>query len=74
MPLYEFYCRSCNTKFEVLRAMSLSSEPATCPAGHPGAGRVISLVAARARDSDGTVIGGAACRSCPGGSCASCRL
>ncbi len=71
MPLYEYYCPSCKSKFELLRPMSRSSEPAACPAGHLRAERVVSLVAARAWDaSEGTAraTGGCACGA--GGACA----
>lgn len=73
MPLYEYYCRACATRFELLRSMRRSSEPATCPSGHPRAGRVISVFAAVARQDDGTIAeiaGGGGCPSCAGGACA----
>jgi len=31
MPLYEYYCESCDEVFEALRAVSASDEPAPCP-------------------------------------------
>jgi putative FmdB family regulatory protein len=31
MPVYEYYCRSCDGIFEALRPMSRSSAPAPCP-------------------------------------------
>jgi putative FmdB family regulatory protein len=31
MPLYEYYCPSCNGVFEMLRSMRESSEPSSCP-------------------------------------------
>jgi putative FmdB family regulatory protein len=31
MPLYEYYCESCNQVFEALRPVSASEEPAQCP-------------------------------------------
>ncbi|MFM7253305.1 MAG: FmdB family zinc ribbon protein [Ilumatobacteraceae bacterium] len=45
MPLYEFRCRDCDDTFEVRRPMSEASEPATCPLGHPGAVRLLSVFA-----------------------------
>ncbi|MBU3688477.1 MAG: FmdB family transcriptional regulator [Acidimicrobiales bacterium mtb01] len=45
MPLYEFRCRTCESTFEVRRPMSEASDPATCPAGHPGAVRLLSVFA-----------------------------
>ena len=31
MPVYEYYCRSCDGIFEALRPMNRASEPAPCP-------------------------------------------
>ena len=31
MPLYEYYCESCDEVFEALRSVSASEEPAPCP-------------------------------------------
>jgi putative FmdB family regulatory protein len=31
MPLYEYYCESCNGVFEMLRSMRESPEPSPCP-------------------------------------------
>jgi putative FmdB family regulatory protein len=72
MPLYEYHCRSCKTTFELLRPMRDATSKATCPSGHAGATRVISLVAARAQGSDGAETpqfgGGGSC-ACGGGAC-----
>lgn len=68
MPVYEYYCRACATKFERLRPMRAAEETAVCPSGHPGAGRLLSLFATVTR-GDGeiqAVGGGCAC----GGACA----
>ncbi len=46
MPLYEFRCRTCDTTFELRRPMSEASAPATCPDGHDGAVRLLSVFAA----------------------------
>lgn len=64
MPLYEYYCRPCETTFEQLRPMSRSSKPAQCPAGHPGANRVVSLVAAPPREGSDAIA-----ELTPGGGC-----
>ena len=42
MPVYEYYCRTCNTKFEKLQPMSASDKTAECPDGHEGAIRTLS--------------------------------
>ena len=49
MPLYEYFCRACNEKFELLRSMSRSEEPANCPKGHPRAARTLSVFASVGR-------------------------
>ncbi len=45
MALYEYRCRTCDTVFELRRPMSQSNEPATCPEGHEGAVRMLSVFA-----------------------------
>ena len=73
MPVYEYFCRTCGTRFEKLRPISAVNEPAACPSGHDGALRTLSLVAAvgRSGGSDeplswgGSGGGGCAC----GGAC-----
>ena len=65
MPVYEYYCPTCATKFEKLRPMAAADEPVSCAAGHPKAQRLISVFARPAR-------GGAALEELPmaGGGCA----
>jgi len=75
MPLYEFYCPTCEKKFELLRSMSRSDEPATCPSGHEGAERVISVFSALTKSAEGDVSSVAsACSSCSTGDCGSCGI
>ena len=31
MPVYEYYCTPCETKFDLFRAMAQRNEPAACP-------------------------------------------
>jgi putative FmdB family regulatory protein len=45
VPLYEFRCKTCDDTFEVRRPMSEAGEPATCPDGHEGAVRLLSVFA-----------------------------
>ncbi len=71
MPVYEYYCRTCQSKFELLRPMKLATGGASCPSGHEGATRTISVFAAIGRGEDGELVpmaggGGCAC----GGACA----
>ena len=76
MPLYEYYCRRCEAKFELLRPMSRSEEPATCPSGYPGAERTLSVFSSFSKGADGSSepIGGSPCASCSSGTCSTCDL
>jgi putative FmdB family regulatory protein len=78
MPLYEYYCRQCEDKFELLRPMSRSDEPATCSRGHQGAQRVLSPFSSFSKGADGSLspVAGSvpACSSCAATSCATCDL
>lgn len=69
MPVYEYYCRSCESKFEKLRPVSASDQPSECPAGHPGADRAISVFAAFSKGavSEAAPVAGGCCG---GGGCA----
>ncbi|MPZ50887.1 MAG: zinc ribbon domain-containing protein [Dehalococcoidia bacterium] len=53
MPLYEYYCPPCGTRFELLRPASQMNAAASCPSGHTTNNRVISLFAPVARSSSG---------------------
>jgi putative FmdB family regulatory protein len=75
MPLYEYHCTKCRSTFELLRPISQAERPAPCPAGHRGATRVFSLVAARSWGGAGSTeasLGGGGC-ACGGGSCGCAR-
>jgi len=76
MPLYEYYCRDCRAKFELLRPMSRMDGTATCPEGHAGGRRVLSTFVALSKGSDGEVssVGGGGCAGCVGGACSSCGV
>ncbi len=54
MPLYEFKCKECDDTFEVRRPMSEASDPATCPQGHEGAVRMLSVFASVGASGSGT--------------------
>lgn len=41
MPLYEYYCKSCDGIFESIRQISAASEPAPCPVCAKKAQRVM---------------------------------
>lgn len=68
MPLYEYFCPTCESKFEQLRPMSAASEPVRCPDGHDGARRLLSVFAAIGTSDTGQPMmlgGGCGC----GGAC-----
>ena len=45
MPIYEYFCNTCNSRFEMLRSMSRINEDATCPQGHSGSSLKLSVPA-----------------------------
>ncbi len=52
MPLYEYRCDECGTKFELRRTMSASDEPAACPeCASEQSRRQVSLFASVAKNS-----------------------
>jgi putative FmdB family regulatory protein len=53
VPLYEYYCPVCDEKFELLRPMSRSDEPAKCSRGHL-ASRVVSGFSSFTKGADGS--------------------
>jgi putative FmdB family regulatory protein len=74
MPLYEYCCADCETRFDALRAMADADAPIACPnCGSENTCRMISLFSAIG--SAGVITGaGASCGSCtPSASCATCN-
>jgi putative FmdB family regulatory protein len=49
MPLYDYRCRTCEAVFEDRRPMAEADRPATCPAGHTGAARLLPVFATAGR-------------------------
>ncbi len=45
MPLYEYLCPECDSRFELRRPMAEASDPVDCPQGHVGARRLLSMFA-----------------------------
>ena len=68
MPVYEYYCTKCAAKFELLRPMDRIDEPATCPSGHNGGARTLSMFATRAKGEGASAMDFAS--PSPGGGCA----
>ena len=65
MPVYEYFCRDCGSKFEKLRPISAANDPLACPEGHEGVIRTLSVIA-RVGGSDG---GEQSFGGCCGGAC-----
>jgi putative FmdB family regulatory protein len=76
MPLYEYYCPTCEQKFELLRPMTRSNDPAVCAQGHR-AKRVLSPFSSFTKGADGSMApvgGGSPCSSCAADSCSTCPV
>ncbi len=76
MPVYEYYCKKCDKKFEALRPMSKADAPIECEYCHSKhTSRQVSTFAAH---SGGKAIsgagGGGGCAGCGGGSCSTCGV
>ena len=77
MPIYEYVCPECDTKFEKMRSFNQSDQPCECPSCKAAARRMLSTFAAFSSSMGGVpkaVSGtsGSSCSSCGGGSCSSC--
>jgi putative FmdB family regulatory protein len=51
MPVYEYLCRTCDTRFEARRPMGEAGAPIDCPAGHDDTTRLLSVFASVGRGS-----------------------
>jgi len=76
MPIYEYICAECDSKFEQLRPLSQSGQVADCPKCHKPARRKMSTFACFSATAGGvprTVPGtGSSCSSCSSGNCSTC--
>lgn len=71
MPLYEYYCAECHTKFDALRPMSKADAAIQCKnCESVRTSRVLSLFAAHTKSESGSSqpIAGGSC-ACGGGGC-----
>ena len=72
MLLYEYACRDCGHRFEVLQRMGDGAEGLVCPScGHPEVSKQFSTFAAGGGASSGAGRDLAAGPSCGGGACGS---
>jgi putative FmdB family regulatory protein len=51
MPVYEYLCRTCDTRFEARRPMDPAGSPIDCPDGHDDTTRLLSVFASVGRGS-----------------------
>ncbi len=73
MPLYEYVCSDCETRFDALRSMADADAPIACP--HCDSERTARAISVFSAIGDGGVItgSGSSCDSCsPSSSCATC--
>jgi putative FmdB family regulatory protein len=74
MPIYEYICGDCNTKFEALRSISKADEPISCKACE-SKNTSRKVTAAYAHSNGRAVAGsGPSCSGCSGGSCTTCGV
>ncbi|WP_083905426.1 FmdB family zinc ribbon protein [Nocardia transvalensis] len=66
MPTYAYRCRECTDTFEVVRPMSESAAPASCPGGHSDTVKLLNTVGLTgSANAPAPAAGGGCC----GGSC-----
>ncbi len=81
MPVYEYFCPDCSTKFEKLTSLSRAHEQPPCPNCHGGhAQKLLSTFASVRMGGGGGDEGapsvsssGGGCAGCSGGSCSTCH-
>lgn len=72
MPMFEYRCKRCETKFEKLMSRDERDRPGPCPeCGCARSQRLMSTFAGHS--SGGGSIGGNSCGGCSKGSCAGCH-
>ena len=76
MPIYEYLCPGCESKFELLRPMSRANEGVSCPHCQQEAERILSTFACFSMNESGLSfpVGGSSCASCGAGSCTTCNM
>ncbi len=73
MPIYEYVCTGCKTKFELLRPLSEADATALCSECHGEAKRIFSTFAAVSKDSSGqSTLLSNSCSGCSTSSCDTC--
>ena len=76
MPLYEYYCQTCSSTFDLLRRISRMDDEALCPQCNGSSQRKLSVFASFSTSSNGETSaiagggGGGGCCGGGGGGCA----
>ena len=70
MPLYEYFCTSCQRTFETMRPSKEADAPATCPdCQHAASQRILSLFASSVKSNGGASSLAMSGGGCCGGAC-----
>ena len=76
MPIYEYTCRDCRTRFELRRTFGEADTPAECVECHGNhTARALSRFFALSRSGDGgssQALAGSGCAGCHASTCAGC--
>ncbi|HHY96384.1 MAG TPA: zinc ribbon domain-containing protein [Firmicutes bacterium] len=74
MPVYEFRCRACGHKFEILCRMGETGAGLECPqCGAKAPTRLISAFRTISSGGNGGGSSGSSCAGCTSHSCSTCR-
>ena len=72
MPLYDYRCGGCGHEFEALVPSGARADQERCPDCGSETRRLLSLIAAPVRGTDGAAAPAAAAGGCCGGACGHC--
>ncbi len=75
MPLYEYRCKVCKIKFDLLRRFGDADAPACCPecGGYETQRSLSRVIALRGGGGEGAEsAGGGSCAGCSSSNCAGC--
>lgn len=72
MPIYEYICQDCQTRFEMIRSMKKADTDLNCvKCQSENVKRRISLF--NAASGSRSIAGNTGCSGCSGGSCSTCN-
>lgn len=74
MPIYEYICQECGTKFDSIRSMNEADKPIACEKCNSlETKRALSVCFTHGTERSSSSQSSCGCGSCSGGSCASCH-